>query len=79
MFFAEAGCRVGQKQEHGWGVHPGQNQRAKLAVQGTHGGQTVDELAYDLLPHDRAQGPRGPAAALITNARWGTVWPSLIG
>jgi hypothetical protein len=32
------------------------------------GGQTVDELAYNLLPHDRAHGPGGPAAALIADA-----------
>jgi hypothetical protein len=68
VFLVEAGSRVGQKHRHGFGVHPGQNQRAKLAVQRTHCGQTIDELPYDLLPHHRAQGPGGPAAALVADA-----------
>jgi hypothetical protein len=67
VFFTEVGCGVSQEHRHSFGIHPGQNQRAKSAVQGTHRGQTVDKLPYDLLAHDGAQGPGGPAATLIAD------------
>jgi len=59
---------VRQEQGHGFGIHPGQDQRAEFAIEGADGGQAVDELADDLVPDDGAQGPRGPATALIADA-----------
>ena len=68
MVVGKAGGGVGQKQGHGLGIHPGQDQRAELSIEGADGGQSVDELPDDLLADDGTQGPRGPAATLIADA-----------
>ena len=68
MVVGEAGGGVRQEQGHGFGIHPGQNQRAEFAIERADGGQAVDELADDLLANDRAKGPGSPAAALIADA-----------
>jgi len=61
------GGGVREEERPGRGVHPGQDQRVELPLAGADGGQAVDELTDDLLADDGAQGPRGPAAALIAD------------
>jgi len=63
----ETGGGVGEEQRHRFGIDPGQDQLAELAIEGAHGGQAVDELADDLPADDRTQRPRSPAAALIAD------------
>ncbi len=68
MVVGKTGGGVRQEQGHGFGIHPRQDQRAELAIEGADGGQAVDELADDLVADNGAQGPRGPTAALIADA-----------
>ena len=68
MLVGKAGGDVSRKRGHGFGIHPGQDQRPELSIEGADGGQTVDELPDDLVADDRAEGPRGPAATLVADA-----------
>ena len=68
MLVGKAGGDVSQEQGHGFGIHPGQDQRAELSIERADGSQTVDELPDDLVADDGAQGPRGPAATLVADA-----------
>jgi hypothetical protein len=68
MVVGKAGRGVGQEQRHGLGIRPGQGQRAELSIDRADSGQTVDELADDLVADGGAQGPRSPAATLLADA-----------
>ena len=68
VLVGEASRGVRQKERHGLGVHPGQDQRTEFSVQGTDRRQAVDKLAHNLVTDDRSQGQRGPATALVAEA-----------
>jgi len=54
MIVGEAGGGVGEEQGHGFAIHPGQDPRGEFAIEGADGGQTIDELADDLVADDGA-------------------------
>jgi hypothetical protein len=59
MVVGKTGGGVRQEQGLGFGIHPGQNQRAEFAIEGADGGQAVNKLADDLVPDDGGAGAMG--------------------